>query len=104
MSFNQKLLFSIEEGLTEALGTQAVKAVDFFVDPRMALSDPKKYWTNLDKMFNHKSKLLQEKLIAKIRLNFSIEDQNTKDLAECVTAAKSKFLKDDLVEESAGMF
>jgi hypothetical protein len=104
MSFNQKLLYSIEEGLEEALGAQAVKAVDFFVDPRTVLSDPKKYWTNLDKMFNHKSQLLQEKLIAKIRLNFSIEDQETNDLVDCVNAAKSKFLKDDLTEKSTGLF
>jgi hypothetical protein len=93
------LIAAIDQGLAEALGGEGSKAVDFFVDPRIALKDPMKYWSNLDKMFNHNSNTLRTKLISVISEHFGLPPENrSTDFSQCVNAAKAKFLSDDLVD------
>ena len=97
MTFSQKLTNGINIGLESALGGQAASSIGFFIDPRIAVKDPKKYWSNLDKMFNHNSTDLKKKLIVGICKYFGIDDQYA-EFATCVEAAKAKFIKDDLVD------
>jgi hypothetical protein len=97
MTFSQKLIVGINRGLEIALGDQAAGSVAFFVDPKIAVKDPKKYWSNIDKMFNHKSQELKTKIIGSICNYFAIDPKFT-DFVACVEAAKEKFLRDDLVD------
>jgi len=97
MTFSLKLTIGINQGLESALGAQAASSIGFFIDPRIAVKDPKKYWSNLDKMFKHNSDDLRVKLIAGICSYFEMSN-NFSDLESCVRAAKEKFLKDDLVD------
>jgi hypothetical protein len=97
MTFSQKLTNGINIGLESALGAQAASSIGFFIDPRIAVKDPKKYWSNLDKMFNHNSIELKKKLIVSICKYFGIDNQFA-EFPNCVEAAKAKFLKDDLVD------
>jgi hypothetical protein len=97
MSFSQRLTTGINLGLEGALGVQAAGSIAFFVDPKIAVKDPNKYWSNIDKMFKHNSRELKMKIIASICSYFGI--QNTfSEFDQCVAAAKEKFLRDDLVE------
>lgn len=84
-------------GLESALGVQAAGSVTFFIDPKIAVKDPSKYWSNLDKMFKHNSVELQRKIIASICSSFGIAGEFS-SFESCVAAAKEKFLRDDLVD------
>lgn len=97
MSFSQMLIKGISEGLEGALGQQAAGSVAFFIDPKIAVKDPKKYWSSLDKMFKHNSQELERKVMASICGTFGMNgDFSGFDV--CVAAAKEKFLKDDLID------
>jgi hypothetical protein len=98
MSFSQKLIVSINLGLEKGLGSEAADSIGFFIDPKIAVKDPKKYWSNLDKMFNHRSESLKEKLISSITEKFGMQNSEFPDFASSVEAAKQKFLRDDLVD------
>jgi|SRR5579872_1665814 len=97
MSFSQLLTKGISLGLESALGVQAAGSVAFFIDPRIAVKDPKKYWESVDKMFKHNSQELRRKVIASICSTFRISGDFT-DFVTCVFAAKEKFLRDDIVD------
>ena len=97
LSFSQMLTRGITLGLESALGVQAAGSVAFFIDPRIAVKDPKKYWSSMDKMFKHNSQELQRKVIASICSSFGING-DYRDFDSCVAAAKEKFLRDDLVD------
>lgn len=97
LTFSQKLTKGINQGLESALGVQAAGSVAFFVDPRIAVKDPKKYWSSIDKMFKHNSQDLKLKIIASICSCFGI-DGSFSEFDVCVAAAKEKFLRDDLVD------
>jgi hypothetical protein len=97
MTFSQKLTLSINLGLENALGPQAAGSVGFFVDPKIAIKDPKKYWSSIDKMFKHNTQELKNKMIASI-CNYFGMDPKFSDFVLCVEAAKEKFLRDDLVD------
>ena len=97
LTFSQKLTNGINTGLESALGAQASSSIGFFIDPRIAVKDPKKYWSNLDKMFNHNSADLKKKLISGVCKYFDIENQYS-EFDNCVQAAKAKFLQDDLID------
>jgi hypothetical protein len=99
MTFSQKLTIGINLGLENALGPQAAGSVAFFVDPKIATKDPKKYWSNIDKMFKHETQELKAKMILSICRNFGM-DERYSDFVQCVEAAKAKFLRDDLVDPS----
>jgi hypothetical protein len=98
MSFSQMLTRSINNGLESALGAQAAGSIGFFIDPKIAVKDPKKYWSNLDKMFKHNAQDLQKKMIASICSYFGITGEFS-EFDRCVAAAKEKFLRDDIVEQ-----
>jgi hypothetical protein len=100
MTFSQKLIISINRGLENGIGAEAADSIGFFIDPRIAVKDPKKYWSNLDKMFNHQSDGLKSKLISSIAEQFGMQNSQFPDFASSVEAAKAKFLKDDLVDPS----
>lgn len=97
MTFSQKLTAGINLGLESALGVQAAGSVAFFVDPRIATKDPKKYWSNIDKMFKHNSRDLKLKVMTSICSYFGMSDTFS-EFEQCVAAAKEKFLRDDLVD------
>ena len=98
LSFSQKLTIGINLGLESALGPQSAGSIAFFIDPRIAVKDPKKYWSNLDKMFKHNSDDIKKKIIASICGYFQIEAKYS-EFDQCVAAAKEKFLRDDLVDQ-----
>ena len=100
MSFSQKLIVSINRGLENGLGSEAADSIAFFIDPKIAVKDPKKYWSNLDKMFNHRSETLKAKLISSISEKFGMQNNQFPDFATSVEAAKQKFLRDDIVDSS----
>ena len=97
LSFSQMLIKGITIGLEGALGVQAAGSIAFFIDPKIAVKDPKKYWSSLDKMFKHNSSELQKKIIASISATFGL-NRDFVDFDACVAAAKEKFLKDDLID------
>jgi hypothetical protein len=98
MSFSQMLIKGITLGLESALGVQAAGSIAFFIDPKIAVKDPKKYWSSLDKMFKHNSADLERKIIVSICATFGMTGEFS-GFDVCVAAAKEKFLKDDLVDD-----
>jgi hypothetical protein len=98
LTFGQKLTMALDEGLRDALGEEAARSIGFFVDPRIALKDSKKYWASLDKLFNHRTDLLLSKLVDKISESFGITKGEYIDFVRCVGAAKEKFVHDDIAE------
>ena len=99
-SFSQKLVLSINEALETGVGSAAADSIGFFIDPKIAVKDPKKYWSNLDKMFNHQSEAIKVKLISSVSEHFGMPNKDFPDFASSVEAAKQKFLRDDLVDPS----
>lgn len=92
-TFNQLLLDAITRGLASFLGKETSRAVNFYVDPHIALKDPRRYSESLNKMFGIGFNDLISRIIAEVCTQYSIEEKDLKSFEDCVSAAKRKFLE-----------
>lgn len=78
IEFYAALTKAIREGLSEILGADTARAVDFYIDPSIAVRDIKQYTNMLEKIFADGSKILEvkiaERLFANLHMQFEKKD------------------------------
>jgi hypothetical protein len=76
--FNTALLHAIREGLVETLGERPARAVAFYVDPAVALSNISAYAAHLERIFGTAAEPLElrlaQKLYAQLGLEFRVKE------------------------------
>lgn len=92
----KQLLFeAIHEGLAATLGENTSKAVNFYVDPSIAVQNPEAYARGLRKMFRQGAKLLEERIAERLCEKAGVEPLKGKSLAEQVFAVATVLRKNE---------
>ena len=91
--FEGTLVKSITQGLTETLGEETARIINFFLDPSVASKEPTRYTTLLEKMLSDEpvlEKLIEERIGEKLCSYASIpfEKGNGNRLWHYIQAAK----------------
>lgn len=91
--FREMLLKAIWTSLDEIFGQTTAKAVAFYVDPGIAISNAALFSESLRKTFREGSKILEEKCAEKLYNGLGIQFQKKEDwnLVDYIADAKRKF-------------
>jgi hypothetical protein len=84
------LLSSVEAALAAVFGPTTMRAVDFYVDKRIALSNPEEYSRSMRKLFGAPADLLLQRIIEGVSRGAGIEGRGISSLEECVARARAK--------------
>ncbi|MBI2184919.1 MAG: hypothetical protein HYU39_08185 [Thaumarchaeota archaeon] len=91
-SFSDALIKSIKEGLEEALGATTARAIEFYVDPSIAISNIAEYTASLRKLFPAGVEPIEKKIAEKLysNLGFTFTSKQEHGLQQYVDEAKQK--------------
>jgi hypothetical protein len=97
LGFNGVLKKSIGEGISSAVGSQTLVAVDFYLGREVATKDIVRYTRALERMFTVGSKLIEDRCAQALFSNLKIrfEPKNNFKLSDYVEDAKKKWLSGD---------
>ena len=92
IEFYAALTKAVREGLAQVLGSETARAVDFYIDPSIAVRDIKKYTNMLEKIFGEGSKFLEIKIAERlfVNLNLTFVKKDGYRLPSYVEDAKSR--------------
>lgn len=93
-NFYESVLNAIRKSLSEILGKSTATAVDFYVDPSIAIADIVRYTDLLKKFFGEGSKILEERIVQELYAKLGLEFQKKEGyrLSDYVLEAKNKYL------------
>lgn len=83
-STKQIVLEAVQEGLASVLGENTSKAVNFYVDPTLAMNKPEAYMRGLRKIFGDGAKLLEERISGRLCVKADVKPLPGKSFAEQV--------------------
>jgi hypothetical protein len=89
-SYEEVLLSSVKEALYDGLGETSAKALDFYLDSRVLLTDPAEYERSTAKFLGPGSGPIISHLMDRICSTAGIERNNIKSLEQCLAEAKRK--------------
>ncbi|MDA4126774.1 MAG: hypothetical protein OK452_06200 [Thaumarchaeota archaeon] len=89
-SYEEVLLSSVREALVGGLGETSAKALDFYLDSRILLTDPAEYERSMAKFLGPGSKPIIEHLLDKVCSNAGIERSSVQSLSQCLAEARRK--------------
>ena len=89
-SYEEVLLSSIREALTDGLGETSAKALDFYLDSRVLLTDPVEYERSMTKILGPGSKPVIEHLLDRVCSSAGIERSSVHSLEQCLAEARRK--------------
>ena len=89
-SLEELLLSSVESALVAVFGPSTAKAVDFYVDKRIALANPSEYSKSMRKIFGEPANVLLTKIIEGVSKGAGLEAGGFPTLEECINQARSK--------------
>jgi hypothetical protein len=89
-SYEEVLLTSIREALVDGLGETSAKALDFYLDSRVLLTDPLEYERSMAKFLGPGSKPVIEHLLDKVCSTAGIERSSVHSLEQCLAEARRK--------------
>ena len=92
IEFYAALTKAVREGLAQVLGSETARAVDFYIDPSIAVRDIGKYTNMLEKVFGEGSKILETKIAERLfaNLNLTFVKKDGYRLPNYVEEAKSR--------------
>ncbi len=88
-SFEKLLLGSIESALLTVFDPNTMKAVNFYVDKRIAITRPDEYSNSMRKLFGEGAKVLIDKIIEGVSKGAGLEAKFA-TLEECMASARAK--------------
>ncbi len=91
-SCTELLLKGMSGGLTKAYGSETTKAINYYIDPIIALKDPALYCKLLEQIFGNEAIVLTKHMIDSVCELFSLNPKDTTSFESCMQAAKQKFL------------
>ncbi len=89
-SYEEVLLSSIREALSDGLGETSAKALDFYLDGRILLTDPAEYERATAKFLGPGSKPIISHLMDKVCSIAGIERSSVQSLEQCLSEAKRR--------------
>ncbi len=89
-SYEEVLLTSIREALVDGLGETSAKALDFYLDSRILLTDPAEYERSMAKILGPGSKPIIEHLLDKVCSNAGIERSSVQSLSQGLAEARRR--------------
>jgi hypothetical protein len=89
-TYEEVLLSSIREALVGGLGETSAKALDFYLDSRILLTDPVEYERSMSKFLGPGSKPVIEHLLDKVCSTAGIERSSVHSLEQCLAEARRK--------------
>lgn len=89
-SYEEVLLTSIREALVGGLGETSAKALDFYLDSRVLLTDPVEYEKSMFKFLGPGSKPVIEHLLDKVCSTAGIERSSVHSLEQCLAEARRR--------------
>jgi hypothetical protein len=89
-TYEEVLLSSIREALVDGLGETSAKALDFYLDSRILLTDPVEYERSMAKFLGPGSKPVIEHLVEKMCSTAGIERSSVQSLGQCLAEARRK--------------
>ena len=92
-NFDDLVSQSVTEAMSEILGTNTWKAINFFFDTKTAARKPEAFVTLLDKMFGLTSKVLQRKMgeILLGKVGSVQQYSNNLDFRQILRLARARF-------------
>ena len=92
-NFDHIVRSSVQEAMSEMMGSEVWKAISFYFDVRTVAQDPGSFQKLLDKLFGLTSKVLQQSigntLLSKV--GGESDDPKGKELKDWIQIAKAKF-------------
>ena len=89
-SYEELIVGSVDRVMTQTFGANVARAVDFYIDRNIALTDPVNYERALGKMFGAGSKILRDAIIDSVSQGAGIEKTSVSTFEEAWAAAKSR--------------
>ncbi|MDV3293948.1 MAG: hypothetical protein LYZ70_06725 [Nitrososphaerales archaeon] len=89
-SLEEALLGSIETALLMVFDPNTMRAVNFYVDRTIALSNPAEYTRSMQKLFGEGAKVLMDRIIEGVSKGAGLEGGKFASLEECVSSARAK--------------
>ena len=83
---------AINGGIADAVGEPTMKAINFYVDSQIGLSDPDGYARSLGKIFGSGSTVLLEKIVKSVCAATKTEKRPGLSLAEAIKAGREQFM------------
>lgn len=91
-NFEELLLGSIESALSTVFDPNTMKAVNFYVDKRIAVTRPDEYSNSMRKLFGDGAKVLIERIIEGVSKGAGLEAKFA-TLEECAAGARAKMAR-----------
>ena len=90
IEFYAALTKAVREGLAQVLGPETARAVDFYIDPSIAVRDIGQYTNMLEKIFGEGSRILETEIAERlfVNLNLMFVKKNGYRLSSYVEEAK----------------
>jgi hypothetical protein len=89
-TYEEVLLTSIREALVDGLGETSAKALDFYLDSRILVTDPVEYEGSMAKFLGPGSKPIIDHLLDKMCSSAGIERSSVQSLTQCLSEARRK--------------
>ncbi len=87
-TFEIVLLDSIDEALVKVFGSETSKSVRFYIDPNIALVDPKAYSKSLERMFKEGAKVVLDEIVESLGRRTGIPGIGSKSFNDAVFSVK----------------
>jgi hypothetical protein len=85
------LVSAIHKGLAEVFGKETAKAVEFYVDPHIALHDANAYSQRLTRIFGKGAELVIKSIEDALCEMARVEKREWRNLGECVEKVKEAY-------------
>ncbi len=89
-SYEELVQKSVDTVMVRIFGENVARAVDFYVDRSIALSDPASYERALGKMFGDGSKILKDAIMDSVSQGANLDKTSVSSFEQCWAAAKLK--------------
>jgi len=90
MLTDEKILLVIRQALFDMLGDTPAKAVDFFVDSRLAIREPDRYERAMKEVFREGAKVVIERVEKDLCAMAGIQMQSWPSFSACIKTVENK--------------
>jgi len=86
----ETIRFAIDSAIAGVVGQSTARAINFYVDSRLAISDPDRYARSLSKIFGDGAKVLTDKIIDEVCLRSGLARSEVATIGEAVAMATER--------------
>ena len=86
---DERIVSAIRDTLFDLLGESAARALEFFVDPRLAIKEPDRYERAMKEMFHGHAKIIIERIERNLCALVGIQLRSWSSFHECLKVVKN---------------